>query len=77
MYVETATSLMTHHHIRLQVTGETVRPGDVIDFGGWGYTVVEVVDFSGGRKGLRFDTGEALIVDSADELSAVRAIERR
>ncbi|MCF3102930.1 hypothetical protein IPZ58_15215 [Streptomyces roseoverticillatus] len=77
MYEETATSFRTHRLIRVQVTGETVQPGDVIVFGDWGYTVVEVLDLYDDTKGLRFRTGEELIVEPSDELSAVRAIERR
>ncbi|MEV5375587.1 hypothetical protein AB0L26_06350 [Streptomyces nondiastaticus] len=77
MYEETATSLRTHRHVRVQVTGKTVRTGDVIDFGGRGYTVIDVLDFSDGKRGLRFRTGEALIVESDEELSAVRAFRKR
>ncbi|MGK5547043.1 hypothetical protein ACSNOH_20260 [Streptomyces sp. URMC 127] len=77
MIEEIATSMSTHHHVRVQVTGKAVRTGDVIDFGGRGYTVIDVLDFSDGTRGLRFRTGEELIVQPNDELSAVRAFKRR
>ncbi|PSJ26963.1 hypothetical protein B7P34_20130 [Streptosporangium nondiastaticum] len=75
--LEIATSMATHHHVRVQVTGKTVRTGDVIDFGGRGYTVIDVLGFCGGKTGLRFRTGEELIVESDEELSAVRAFRKR
>ncbi|MEV4925531.1 hypothetical protein [Streptomyces roseoverticillatus] len=77
MIEEIATSLRTHHHVRVEVTGKTVRIGDVIDFGGRGFTVVYVLGFSNGTRGLRFRTGEELIVEPDEELSAVRAFRKR
>ncbi|MBF6045480.1 hypothetical protein GO001_09640 [Streptomyces sp. NRRL B-1677] len=77
MEEEIATSLKTHDHVRVPVTGETVHVGDVIVFGDRGYTVVDVMDLSDDKKGLRFRTGEELIVQPNDELSAVRAFRKR
>ncbi|GAA0462529.1 hypothetical protein ACFQ2B_37380 [Streptomyces stramineus] len=77
MLKDITTSSKTHRYVRVQVDWETVRTGDVIDLGGRGFEVVDVVDVSDTVRGLRFRTGQSLTIHSATRLSAVRAVERR
>ncbi|MCD9144341.1 hypothetical protein [Streptomyces albireticuli] len=77
MLAEIPTSSETHDYLRVAVGWETVRTGDVIDLGGQGFTVVAVVQVSDKVKGLRFRTGQSLMMNPATRLSALRAVERR
>lgn len=77
MLTQNVTSSRTHRYVRVEVGWETVRRGDVIDLGGRGFEVVDVVQVSDTVKGLRFRTGQSMTIQPATRLSAVRAVERR
>ncbi|UQI47884.1 hypothetical protein M1P56_27885 [Streptomyces sp. HU2014] len=77
MLTDIPTSSETHEYLRFEVGWETVRTGDVIDLAGQGFTVVDVVQISDKVKGLRFRTGQSLMMNPATRLSALRAVERR
>ncbi|MCQ8772259.1 hypothetical protein [Streptomyces telluris] len=74
---DTLPSNKTHHFVAVQVSWDTIRVGDVIDFAGRGFGVAHVIEMPDGTKLLRFRTGESLVMRRNYRLPAVRAVEKR
>ncbi|WP_179082646.1 hypothetical protein [Streptomyces rectiverticillatus] len=77
MREDLVTSNKTHRYVAVQINGETVRRGDVIDLDGRGFGVVDTLDAPDNVRWLRSRTGETMAVHATTRLSAVRAVKRR